>query len=160
MKVFYHGTTPQIASQLHNRKISLTFGGGEFGKGFYVGSSRRLARRRGFHKTTGKQGTANEAMNYYGNVFVIEFDETLLSHHYKPNKLTKDEAINLFKTLSKKPKTTSSHTVSPQYDYIVGPVVGGKKRYLDVIQYKFDSPKTEHYLNGHCQNVKLVSAVI
>jgi hypothetical protein len=80
MKVFYHGTTPLIASQLNNRKVSLSFGGGEFGKNFYVGSSRRLARRRGFHKTTGKHGTANEVMNYYGNVFVIQFDSASSSN--------------------------------------------------------------------------------
>ncbi|EOX1608236.1 hypothetical protein HJ052_11130 [Vibrio parahaemolyticus] len=160
MKDFYHGTTPQIANELHKRKVSLSFGGGEFGKGFYVGSSLRLARRRGFHKTTDKIGTASEAMNYYGNVFVIKFDETKFSQYYKPKKLTKDEAVALFRKLSKKPKTTSSYTVSAQYDYIVGPVVGGRKRYLDVIQYKFDSQKTEDYLNGHCQNINLVSEVI
>ena len=156
----YHGTTTSIVKQLANCKVDVDLGGGEFGKGFYLGDSRRLAKRRAYHKQTSIYGNANDALNYFNNTLEVSIDINDLSHYYKQKTLTRDQARSLFDKLSSKPKTTGSYSISVTHDYIVGPVVGRKGRYLCVKQFKFDSKSSEGVLNKQCQKVPIKLRIV
>ncbi|UAB68704.1 DUF3990 domain-containing protein [Vibrio sp. SCSIO 43132] len=156
----YHGTDPNIVRDLQNCKVDVDKGGGEFGKGFYLGNSRRLAKRRAYHKTKGVYGTANDAMNYFNNTLEVKINILDLDNFYKKKTLDIEQGRRLFNKLSAKPKTTGSYTFYPNHDYIVGPVVGRKGRYVCVTQYKFDSKSSENVMNKQCQNVNIESRIV
>ncbi|MGI3066580.1 DUF3990 domain-containing protein [Vibrio harveyi] len=156
----YHGTDPNIVKDLQNCKVDVSKGGGEFGKGFYLGDSRRLAKRRAYHKTKGVYGTANDAMHYFNNTLEVKINVLDLEKFYNEKALDRQQGRRLFDKLSTKPKTTGSYSVSPDYDYIVGPIVGRKGRYLCVTQYKFDSKRSENVMNKQCLNVNIKTRVI
>ncbi|PTT49437.1 DUF3990 domain-containing protein [Aeromonas sp. HMWF014] len=156
----YHGTDSNVVQDLKNCKVDVSKGGGEFGKGFYLGDSRRLAKRRAYHKTKGVYGTADNAMHYLNNTLEVKINIIQLEKFYKKNELNREQGRSLFDKLSKKPKTTGSYSVTPDYDYIVGPVVGRKGRYLCVTQYKFDSKESENVMNKQCLNVKIETRIV
>lgn len=154
----YHGTSQHVAKLLKNCKVDVSLGGGEFGKGFYLGTSRRLAKRRGFHKTFKHYGTAHEALSYKNNTFVISFDSSQLSDYYSKVEYDRLASRQLFNHL-KRNNLTGSYSATPN-DYIVGAVAGRKGRYFDVIQYKFDSKKSENILNKQCMNVNVNTDIV
>lgn len=159
MVELYHGTTPSVAIDLKNCKVDVEKGGGEFGKGFYLGNSRRLAKRRAFHKTEGKLGTAREAMNAKDNTFIVTIDDIELKKYFKQKLLSRVQARDLFSKLCRD-RATASYVVRPEYDYILGPVAGRKGRYLCVDQYKFDSEKSQDILNKKCTIVTIETGII
>ncbi|WP_175983421.1 hypothetical protein [Burkholderia vietnamiensis] len=155
----FHGTTPAIAKQLINCKVTVALGGGEFGRGFYLGTSRRLAKRRAFHKTQAVVGTAAQAMSSKDNTFQVTVDVVQLRTFYGEKLLDRNGARALFAQL-KSANTTGSYSVAPNYDYVVGPVAGRKGRYLCVTQFKFDSLRSEKVLNKQCTDVTPVTSII
>jgi len=156
----YHGTDRNIVQKLKNCQVDVSKGGGEFGKGFYLGDSRRLAKRRAYHKTKGVYGTADDAMHYFNNTLEVKINIHQLSRFYKKYGLNREQGRSLFSKLSQSPKTTGSYSVAPNYDYIVGPVIGRKGRYFCVTQYKFDSKSSEKVMNKQCLNVKIKTRIV
>jgi hypothetical protein len=142
----FHGTTPQVANQLVNGKIQIAMGGGEFGQGFYMGTSKRLAKRRAFHKTYASNGTAHAAMSIHGNTFSIELDEVRHASVYSCRQLNLKQSIGLYGSIRRHNLYAS---IIDQNDAIVGAIVGSS-RYYNVIQYKFQSQRVEQSLNTGC----------
>lgn len=155
----FHGTTPVHAKDLYNCKIDVDLGGGEFGKGFYLGTSKRLAKRRAFHKTEGIYGTAQNAVASKNNTFKVTIELPLLYAFYRKRLLDRDQARKLFQQL-KKDGCAGSYSFGPSTDIVEGPVVGGKGRYLSVTQLKFDTKRSENVLNKQCPLVTIVTKVV
>jgi hypothetical protein len=159
MRTLYHGTDPVTASSLKACRIDVSIGGGEFGQGFYLGSSKRLAKRRAFHKSEGHQGTAKAALNAKTeNTFFITFNTTSLHQHYKTQKLCLSESIQLYKELKSK-NQTKTYIAPHGIDAIKGPIVG-TGRYYDIIQYKFQSHKSQLMLNGLSTTITVKRGVL
>ena len=145
--LLYHGTNPDSAQELFNCKVKVEIGGGEFGRGFYMGTSKRLAKRRAFHKTEQRFGSAQEAMrSNHKNTFAILLDKDKLIVGTKHKLLSREESISLYQRL-KKNNACSQYPYLTKYDFIDGVIVG-KKRYYDVHQYKFESELSALMLNG------------
>lgn len=155
----FHGTTPAIAQLLMNCQVNVTIGGGEFGRGFYLGASRRLAKRRAFHKTLGVPGTALQAMAAKDNTFQVELDTVQLLAFYNEKTLDRSGARALFARL-KSSGQTGNYSFAPAYDVVVGPIAGRKGRYFCVDQYKFDSLRSADVLNKQCTNVTPVTKIV
>lgn len=142
----YHGTDPATAVKLLNCKVDISIGGGEFGKGFYLGTSKRLAKRRAFHKTEGSLGTAQQAMRSNNkNTFMVQFERWEIEKTFSQLVLNRNDSISLYHRI-KSAKVQSSYLSNR--DYIVGIIVG-TKRYYDITQYKFESDKSEKVFNNH-----------
>lgn len=152
----YHGTTPLIASSLHSGQIQIGNGGGEFGRGFYMGSSKRLAKRRGYHKTYSKIGSASAAMAMQANTLAIELDKVIHASAYNCRNLDLRQSIGLYGSIRKHRSFTS---YMDNHDAIVGCIVGNS-RYYNVIQYKFQSSRAEQILNNGCKYGSIKSKAI
>lgn len=144
MKLF-HGTDPQTATKLNNGCVDITLGGGEFGRGFYMGTSKRLAKRRGYHAAYGISGTANDAMRMRNNTFFIEVDETKYKKFLSSNDLTLTASQRMFGKIKRKKLWNNSIGA---HDCIRGFIVGNP-RYYCAKQWKFQTVNSQSYLNFH-----------
>jgi len=149
----YHGTTPSIASNLRSGKIQFAMGGGEFGRGFYMGTSKRLAKRRGFHKTYSNPGSASTAMAMQANTLVITLDEVKYQYAYRCRSLDLRQSIGLYGSVR---THRTFATYMDDHDAIVGAIVGNS-RYYNVTQYKFQSSYAETSLNTGCPHSSITS---
>jgi hypothetical protein len=154
--VLYHGTTPSIASSLRSGQIQIALGGGEFGRGFYMGTSKRLAKRRGYHKTFSKTGTASVAMAMQANTLVVTLDEAKHQGVYRCRNLDLRQSIGLYGSVR---KHRTFVTYMDGHDAIVGAIVGNS-RYHNVTQYKFQSSRAETILNVGCPHDSITSKAI
>lgn len=144
--VLYHGTTPAVAKILLQGGILITQGGGEFGVGFYMGTSKRLAKRRAFHKTYSQKGTAKAAMCLNNNTLSITLDKNIFRHSYICRQLDLRASIGLYGYVK---KCSTFMSFNDGSDAIEGHIVGWS-RYFDVTQYKFQSSKAQLMLNVGC----------
>lgn len=142
----YHGTTASSARMLLGGAISTSVGGGEYGQGFYMGESRRLARRRAFHKSQGVKGTAKAAMSLKGNTLQIELNVPRTVFSYSCCHYNLGGALRLYRDLK---KHGSLAVFKDSHDALIGPIVGCS-RYYQVQQYKFQSARVENALNYGC----------
>lgn len=159
MVILFHGTDSHTANQLLAGRIDVGRGGGEFGRGFYLGSSKRLAKRRAFHKTENTQGTAAQAMNAkIPNTLYIEVSHQQLNYHYHPSRLSLPESIKLYQQL-KHSHQAGTYLTQNKADFIRGFLVG-TGRYYNVIQYKFESQRSQDLLNGHNHKVPITRKLL
>ncbi|WP_159097538.1 hypothetical protein [Stenotrophomonas sp. SAU14A_NAIMI4_5] len=139
----YHGTEESIARHLLMGNMDFALGGGEFGRGFYMGRSLRLARRRAFHKSNHHQGTAREAMALCGNVLRVQLDPLLFRSVYQVRPLTLDQAKALYARLKKSGRCGQ---YCDGHDALLGPIVG-RPQYNTAMQYKFQGERLQNDLN-------------
>lgn len=157
--VLYHGTTSKIVKDLFNCKVNVSCGGGELGRGFYLGDSKRLAKRRAFHKTTGVLGNAQKALSMPANTLQVEIDIQLLTaHNFKFINLNRDDARGLFHSLQQN-KTTGSY-VTGKTDFLISPIVGRKGRYQCITQYKLESTNSQNLINKQIATLTLKTKII
>lgn len=162
METFYHGTTPSTVIDLKNGKIDVERGGGEFGLGFYVGTSKRLARRRAFHKTSEERGikiprtvSAREFMETKNNLLVVQYDESRIKGVLQRACLNRKESLDLFHRVKKKKKTTSKNVLPISYDMIDGHIAGQNGSLLCAKQIKFETEIAQDKLNNQTDSIKL-----
>ena len=153
----FHGTDPQTAASLIKHKVDVSRGGGEFGQGFYMGTSKRLAKRRAFHKTEGHLGSAKLAMDSNkSNTFVVSINLTELQKYFFNIKYDKVGSKLLYEKIKKK---RAQSTYKLGQDFIMGSVVG-TGRYFDVLQFKFESSNSQDMLNRQPSPLKIVLNII
>ncbi|MEP4196146.1 MAG: hypothetical protein ABJL99_11000 [Aliishimia sp.] len=126
----FHGTSDEFAKALINGCVDTTLGGGEFGRGFYLGTELHVA------KAWAKQR--------YDTAAVVEFrmkDEDFFNFDIEA--LTQTQAIEHREHI-KSTQTQRSFTFGK--DVAWGPIVGGPKIFCD--QHKWESTAGQSYLNG------------
>jgi len=126
----YHGTADQYADALVEGKVNTSLGGGELGKGFYLGTTLHVAKA--------------WAVQMHGCESVVKFqyeDDKFWSFDIKS--LTDIEAHEYRSTIRSQGLT---RTYLFSTDVVWGPIVGGPKVYSD--QHKWESSKGEAFLNS------------
>ena len=135
MPKFYHGTRVPVATVMAgvpaHGGIDVSFGGGEFGQGFYTQSS--------------KSNSLTWALNHCGNplaacILEVEIDPVKFAAFAK-RLLNQKQSQKLTQRLRNK-GTTRTHRVG--VDVVIGPLAGS----LRIKQQKFESKNAEVVLNG------------
>ena len=126
----YHGTSDQSAKDLIDGKVDISVGGGELGKGFYLGTALHVAKA--------------WAMQMHGSESVVEFQiDDNDFWQFDIMSLTETEA-KIHRLHIKNSRLTKTFTFSK--DIVWGPIVGGPKVYAD--QHKWESKNGETFLNS------------
>lgn len=136
----YHGTSPQIVSNIFSHGISVSLGGGELGQGFYTGEHLHEAKAWAYQKTKSKKDN------------VIEFehnDEDILNLNIK--ELNHSQA-NIKRYELK--RTNQTRTYLFNVDLVCSPIVGTDR--VSGIQYKWESTISETLLNDPVQTTKTI----
>gem|GEM_PF-1206313 len=140
----HHGTDSTTALVLQQGQIDTTKGSGELGRGFYLGTSLRLAKRRAFHKSFGRRAISKKELHLlHNNVLRTEFDDRK-SNNLRSERLSLQKANILYHTLRKNRQT---RTYRFRKDYVSAPIVGNSN-YYNVEQQKWESKRGETFLNG------------
>ena len=127
----YHGTADRYAEEIAEGKIDISQGGGELGRGFYLGTALHVAKA--------------WAVQMHGCESVVEFqydDDEFWA--FDIESLTDIEALECRSYIRTRDLT---RTYLFSKDVVWGPIVGGPKVYCD--QHKWESFKGEAFLNGN-----------
>ena len=136
----YHGTSPEIVKDILTHGISVLYGGGELGQGFYTGEILHEAKAWAYHKTKAKSKKDN----------VIEFE------HYDEDIINLDDkwlnpsTANLKRYELK--RTNQTRTYRFGVDLVWSRIVGSDR--ANGIQYKWESKKSELLLNNPDKTIK------
>ncbi len=124
----YHGTSFAHASYMSQGNISVTRGGGEFGRGFYTQNSRVNA--------------ARWALTRYPNPAILEIG--IPDHLYDSFHIVRLDLMKARKLVQRLRSTNKTNTYVRKCDVIEGPLVGSPQH----TQYKFESDNAQDVLNG------------
>lgn len=126
----YHATSDEYADDLLAGRVDVSRGGGELGRGFYLGTALHVA------KAWAKQ------MHDCETVIEFQIDDNDF-WNFDILSLNEIEAIEHRSTIRKNGETRSFEFFK---DIVWGPIVGGPKVYSD--QHKWESLFGEKFLNG------------
>ncbi len=134
MSKWYHGTRLCFAKTICDGGINVDIGGGELGKGFYVGDRAYAAFAKAWH--TCKLDKCN-------HLAVVEFDLSNFNYgNFKVFKWNREKAGNEWKSMRVKKETRNKVF---NCDIIKAPLLGG--RYWSCQQMKFESICAQSAIN-------------
>lgn len=129
--VTYHGTSKVHAQNIVNGKIDVSLGGGELGKGFYLGNELYVA------KAWATQ------MHNCESVVEIQINDNDF-YDFDILCLNRLEALENRQIIRNSGQTRTYEFLK---DIVWSPIVGGAEVYAD--QHKWESKTGENYLNGN-----------
>ena len=129
---WYHGTTSTIAVLLKNGEIDISKGGGELGKGFYMGNFISQAKTWAFYKNN-KRRVPNSIVQFNFNTWIS----------FKYQIIGKNRRNKLYPLIKSKGEQRS-YTFNLDFVYckVLGVEVNG------FYQLKWESIKGQEYLNN------------
>ena len=136
----YHGTSPEIVSNILKHGISVSIGGGELGQGFYTGEHLHEAKAWAYQKSKSKQNNVIEFEHNDEDILSLDIIE--LNHG----------AANLKRSNIKKTNQTRVYLFN--VDLVWSPIVGTDR--VSGMQYKWESSISESLLNCPTQTIKTV----
>lgn len=131
----YHGTTKDSAEKIL-KKVDVKLGGGELGRGFYLGGTSYLAYSWARQKA--------QALSEEATIIIFDVPEDVIDVLCtKSYSLTESRRICAY--IKKKNR---------QRDYLIGSdlvwaYIAGSSKISEAQQFKFESSKAETYLNTH-----------
>ncbi|MDC0740885.1 hypothetical protein [Polyangium mundeleinium] len=138
---FYHGTDHVTAQRVSSRTsaIDVARGGGEFGRGFYVGDSPVLA----LQFAIGRFGVTNAR--------ALRFIITQESYSALETKYLAEKDAKKLRQRVRRARATRSHLVG--VDVVCGPIEGRAQN----LQSKFETERSQAVLNDPaCTTIELV----